>query len=71
MKKEMRVCKCGYPLVLYFKVPFKEYKCFKCGNLYEFFDDYDNLEENKELKELYKKAMKLKGKEYQKDLQKK
>ena len=59
----MKVCKCGFPLIIYFKVPFKEYKCFKCGKLYEWFDDYDNKEETKELKKLFKEAELKKGEE--------
>ena len=59
----MKVCKCWFPLIIYFKVPFKEYKCFKCGKLYEWFDDYDNKEETKELKKLFKEAELKKGEE--------
>ena len=62
----MKVCKCGYPLVSYYKVAFKEFKCFKCGELYEFFDAYDNVELTDELLKLKEKARELKEKEINK-----
>lgn len=56
----MRKCNCGFVLISFMGVRFKEFACFKCGHTEEFLNGCERIEDKK----LEKEAEKLKSKFY-------
>ena len=56
----MRKCSCGFVLISFMGVVYKEFACFKCGHTEEFFNGCERIEDEK----LEKEAESLKSKFY-------
>ncbi len=57
----MRKCNCGFVLITFMGVIYKEFACFKCGHTEEFLNGCERIEDKK----LEKEATKLKNKFYE------